>query len=109
MVMKSREGEDERSALPELENKNKTEEERQKKRDEKRKRQARVLHWMKCPKCGMDLIEIDYKHIKVDKCSHCDGIWFDVGEIAAMVKMDKTGLDKLFSDFKKLSSMQRRP
>lgn len=88
-------------ALHELENLNKIEEKRQKKRDEKRKRQARVLHWMKCPKCGMDLIEIDYKHIKMDKCSHCSGIWLDAGEMEQVAKMDKMGLDRIFSVSKK--------
>jgi len=28
-------------------------------------------------KCGMNLVEIDYKSIKVDRCSSCEGIWLD--------------------------------
>jgi hypothetical protein len=56
---------------------------------------------MRCPKCGMELIEIDYKEIKVDKCSECDGIWLDAGELEAVAKLEKGGLDKLFSVFKK--------
>jgi acetyl-CoA carboxylase beta subunit len=89
------------AAVQEVDNRTIREEKRQKKRDEKRKRQAKVLHWMKCPKCGMDLIERDYKHVKVDMCAHCDGIWFDAGEMAALTKMDKTGIDRLFSVVKK--------
>jgi len=49
----------------------------------------------------MELIEIDYKHIKVDKCSGCDGIWLDPGELEAASKLEKSGMDKLFSVFKK--------
>ncbi len=56
---------------------------------------------MKCPKCGMDLIEIDYRCITVDKCSACEGLWPDADELEAVAKLDKTGLDKLFSVFKR--------
>ena len=54
-----------------------------------------------CPKCGMDLIEIKYQGIKVDKCWACEGVWLDAGEFEAISKFEKTGLDKLFSVFKK--------
>jgi len=76
------------------------EDERQKKLDEEKKR-LKELHYMKCPKCGMQLIEIDYKRIKVDKCSECEGIWLDAGELETISKLEKKGLDKLFSVFKK--------
>ena len=49
----------------------------------------------------MELIEIDYKSIKVDRCSECDGVWLDVGELEAVSKLGKSGMDKLFSVFKK--------
>jgi len=49
----------------------------------------------------MQLIEIDYKNIKVDKCSGCDGIWPDAGELEAVSRLEKSGMDKLFSVFKK--------
>jgi hypothetical protein len=56
---------------------------------------------MRCPKCGMELIEIDYRGIKVDRCSECLGIWLDAGELESISKLEKTTLDKLFSVFKK--------
>jgi len=99
--MRPSEREEEYFARQEFEGKKKIEEEKQKRLAEEQKRKAKELHWMKCPKCGMELIEIDYKHIKVDKCSHCDGVWLDAGEMEAVATMDKTGLDKLFSVFKK--------
>ena len=49
----------------------------------------------------MELIEIDYRRIKIDKCSECEGIWLDAGELEAVSRLEKTGLDKLFSIFKK--------
>ena len=56
---------------------------------------------MKCLKFGMQLIEIDYKNIKVDKCSACQGIWLDAGKLEAVSKLEKSGMDKLFGVFKK--------
>ncbi|MBF0292378.1 MAG: zf-TFIIB domain-containing protein [Nitrospinae bacterium] len=64
---------------------------------EERKR-LKELHHMHCPKCGMSLIEIDYKHLKIDKCSGCDGVWLDAGELD-QINTDETGT---FSGFLKL-------
>jgi hypothetical protein len=47
----------------------------------------------------MNLVEIDYKSIKVDRCSACEGVWLDSGELAQIVKLEKSALDKLFSVF----------
>ncbi|MHB8843359.1 MAG: TFIIB-type zinc ribbon-containing protein [Nitrospirota bacterium] len=67
--------------------------------DERRK--AQELHYMHCPKCGMSLIEIEYKSIWVDKCSGCEGIWLDAGEMESVAQLDKGGLDRLFDVFRK--------
>ena len=34
-----------------------------KKREEEAKKQRREAHWMKCPKCGADLEEINYQNV----------------------------------------------
>jgi uncharacterized protein len=47
------------------------------------------------------LIEIDYRGIKVDKCSRCEGIWLDAGELEAISKVEKIVLDKWFDVFKR--------
>ena len=99
--MRPSEREAEYFARVEFENKKKIEEEKHRRLAEEEKKKRKELHFMMCPKCGMELIEIDYKHIKVDKCSHCDGVWLDAGEMETVATMDKTGLDKLFSVFKK--------
>jgi uncharacterized protein with PIN domain len=88
-------------ARVEYEKRKKLEEEKHKKMKEEEKKKLKELHFMRCPKCGMELIEIDYKNIKVDKCSECEGIWLDAGELEAVAKLEKTGLDKLFGVFKK--------
>jgi hypothetical protein len=93
--------EEEYFARLELERKKKVEEEKLKRNAEEEKRRLKELHYMRCPKCGMELREIDYKGINVDQCISCSGIWFDAGEIDILIKLEKPALDKLFSVFKK--------
>ena len=100
-MKKPSELEEEYFARIEFEKKKKIEEKRHRQLAGLEKKRLQELHHMRCPKCGMELIEIDYKHIKVDKCSECDGIWLDPGELDAISKLEKSGLDKLFSVFKK--------
>lgn len=38
-------------------------------------------HFMKCPKCGHDMAEEDLGGVAVDRCSFCEGIFFDAGEL----------------------------
>ncbi|NWG03210.1 MAG: zf-TFIIB domain-containing protein [Syntrophaceae bacterium] len=101
MVWKPSEREEEYFVRMDFEKKKKAEEEKQKKLAEGEKKKLKELHYMKCPKCGMDLLEIDYKNIKIDKCSGCEGVWLDPGELETVSHLEKTGLDKLFSVFKK--------
>jgi hypothetical protein len=101
MIWKPSEKEEEYFVRMEFEKKKKEEEEKQKKLAEAEKKRLKELHHMKCPKCGMELIEIDYKAIKVDKCSGCEGVWLDAGELEAVSKFEKSSLDKLFSVFGK--------
>ncbi|MCL5978558.1 MAG: zf-TFIIB domain-containing protein [Nitrospirae bacterium] len=99
--MRPSEREEEYVARMEYERKKKLEHEKHLKLAEEEKKRLKDLHFMRCPKCGMELIEIDYKNIKIDKCSECEGIWLDAGELEAVAKLEKTGLDKLFGVFKK--------
>lgn len=101
MDWKPSEKEDEYFARIEFEKKKKIGEEKQKNLEEEEKKRMKELHYMKCPKCGMELIEIDYKGIKVDKCSECEGVWLDAGELETVSHLEKTGLDRWFSVFKK--------
>jgi len=101
MVWKPSEREEEYFARIEFDKRKKLEEEKHGKLKEEDKKGLKELHYMKCPKCGMELIEIDYKGIKVDKCSECEGVWLDAGELEVISKFEKTNLDKLFSVFKK--------
>jgi hypothetical protein len=101
MPMKPSDKEEEYFARLELERRKKIEEEKLKRMAEEEKRKLKELHYMRCPKCGMELKETDYKGIHVDKCFSCDGVWLDTGEIDALATLEKPALDKIFSVFKK--------
>ncbi len=88
-------------ARNEFEKLQKTKAKKQLKLAEEEKVRLRDLHYMKCPKCGMDLVEIGYQSILIDECTGCEGIWLDAGELESISKLEKSGLDKLFSVFKK--------
>ena len=38
-------------------------------------------HYMRCPKCGMELKEIAVRGIQVDRCFSCNGTWLEAGEL----------------------------
>jgi uncharacterized protein len=37
----------------------------------------RRTHYMKCPKCGADLVEESRAGVEIEKCPECQGIWLD--------------------------------
>jgi hypothetical protein len=45
------------------------------------RRQLKERHWMKCPKCGHDLEAQDHTGVEIDRCTFCEGLWFDAGEL----------------------------
>jgi len=52
--------------------------------------------YMKCPKCGMRLNEIEYKDGKIDKCTACDGVWLDAGELEVLLLNEKTVTENIY-------------
>jgi hypothetical protein len=46
----------------------------------------KMLHFMKCPKCGMDLQTIELQGTSVDQCLVCRGAWLDQREIARLLE-----------------------
>lgn len=69
------------------------EEQAQKIAEQERDR-LKELHWMRCPKCGMELAEVDYRGVFVDACFACGGMYFDHGEIDKIVAQDEPGAFK---------------
>jgi len=48
----------------------------------------------------MELVEIEFRSIKVDRCVACQGIFFDGGEIEQLVAQGEGFLGKLAKVFK---------
>ena len=100
MSRKPSETEEEYFARLEIEKKKKLMEEKRKNLASDEKKKLKELHYMRCPKCGMELTEIDFKKIKVDKCFSCQGVWLDAGELEAVSELDQSIMDKFFDVFK---------
>ena len=49
--------------------------------DEQRRKAERATHYMKCPKCGGDLVEKKFHALVIDVCPDCKGTWMDAGEL----------------------------
>jgi acetyl-CoA carboxylase beta subunit len=58
---------------------------------EERKR-LKELHWMRCPKCGMQMHEVKLRGVDVDVCFSCNGIFLDQGELEQMEKPESKGV-----------------
>lgn len=52
----------------------------------------RKSHFMKCPKCGYNLITGDWHGVQIDQCTNCHGIWFDAGEAESLLKQGEPGV-----------------
>jgi hypothetical protein len=45
------------------------------------RKRLKELHFMKCPKCGHDMKEEAVDAVTVDRCTFCEGIYLDAGEL----------------------------
>jgi uncharacterized protein len=78
--------EDEYFAREEVEKKHRLALQQAEETEQKTKEELKRLHFMKCPKCGMDLQTLKRGSVDVDTCFHCHGIWLDEGELEALTK-----------------------
>lgn len=46
-----------------------------------KEKELRELHWLKCPKCGHDMKVLDMEGVEVERCTRCEGIFLDKGEL----------------------------
>lgn len=67
----------------------------------KQKEAQKVLHYMKCPKCGFDLKEIEFKDILIDICPECKGIWLDKEELKELLNRETGVVKSLLKGFSK--------
>lgn len=53
---------------------------------ETERQRLKDLHHMHCPKCGMQMQTVKEGPVEVDACFNCGGVFFDKGEIEALVQ-----------------------
>jgi uncharacterized protein len=59
------------------------------------------LHWMHCPKCGMELKRIEFKDIQIDRCFNCHGTWLDDGELEKVAGREPGFIDRVAAVFRR--------
>lgn len=74
--------------------------ERQAAMEAKEREDLRALHFMRCPKCGMQLEEIAFGDVRVDKCFNCEGLWLDKGELETVQTKEPGFVGKLLGIFR---------
>jgi hypothetical protein len=65
--------------------------------DAARAQNDRKAHFMKCPKCGGELKEVEHHQVKIDQCVECKGVWLDAGEIELLEHAHESGVTRFFS------------
>lgn len=80
-LQKPSEQEEEYFARQEFERRKNQAEDRAKTLEAEEQERLRQLHWMCCPKCGSELVEVQYRGVRIDKCVSCAGLWLDSGEL----------------------------
>ena len=100
MTVKPSRNEEEYFAREELERRRKLAEERQEAALIEERERNRLLHFMRCPKCGMQLEEIAYEDIRLDKCPTCEGVWLDTGELERLRRKEDGFVGRLLGIFR---------
>jgi Zn-finger nucleic acid-binding protein len=80
-LQKPSDQEEEYFARQEFERRKKLAEERARALEAEERERLRQLHWMRCPKCGSELVEVGLRGVRIDKCASCAGLWLDAGEL----------------------------
>jgi uncharacterized protein len=61
----------------------------------KQREELKQLHYMKCPKCGMDLQTLTRGRVEIDTCFNCQGVWLDAGELDQIIAQGPEGGGKV--------------
>ena len=68
----------------------KREKERAAQTAEAERKRLREQHFMRCPKCGHEMKEEALEGVTIDRCSFCEGIYFDAGELDQVLLKHET-------------------
>jgi hypothetical protein len=63
--------------------------EQQKRIAAQQKEELKKLHFMHCPKCGMELHTITYRGVDIDRCFNCGGHFLEAGELEKLAAPDQ--------------------
>jgi hypothetical protein len=55
-------------------------------------KRLKELHWMRCPKCGLEMHEVKLGKVDVDVCFSCNGVFLDQGELEHIEKRESAGV-----------------
>lgn len=99
-MIKPSQTEEEYFARVEAEKKKRLAEEYKKKLSKEAQKKLKELHWMHCPKCGMELHSVPFKGIVIDRCFHCHGVFLDAGELEKVAGEEGGFLTSVLSLFK---------
>ncbi|MBI4637358.1 MAG: zf-TFIIB domain-containing protein [Candidatus Rokubacteria bacterium] len=89
MSVKPTQQEEEYFARLEFERRRKALDERESQAAEEERQRILAVARGRCPKCGAELVPVPYRGIELDKCSRCQGVWLDFGELDQVVAEDK--------------------
>ena len=101
--------EDEYFVREDAERKRKLAHEVRRQTEEADRRRLKELHWMRCPKCGMEMHEVVYRGMDVDVCFSCNGIFLDQGELAHLQKPEQRGVMSGILNWFKPETKPERP
>lgn len=95
MPLKPSEKEEEYFARQEYERRKKALEEQQTRAADEERLRVLAVAKDRCPKCGFQLIMVKFRGVELDKCSRCQGIWLDYGELDSVLEAEEKRLTRI--------------
>jgi len=100
MSIKPSGNEEEYFAQQEMERRRRIAEEHQTQLKTEERERDRTLHFRRCPKCGLQLEEIVFGDVRVDKCFGYEGLWLDKGEFEALQTKEPSFVGRMLRAFR---------
>jgi uncharacterized protein len=69
---------------------------------EAERQRLRDEHFMHCPKCGHEMKQETFEEVSIDRCTHCEGIYFDAGELDQVLLKHDAGRRGFFRKLVKM-------
>ena len=99
-AVKPSQNEEEYFAKIEIEKKRKLAEEIQSKFREDEIHRLRDIHYMHCPKCGMELQVLVYRGVMLDKCYNCGSVTLSAKDLESLAGEETSIINSLVGLFK---------